>query len=150
MASMKKAAKGKPAKKIVRTKASLASVLDALSPEERRRDGRKLVQIMRRASGEPATVWGNAIVGFGTYRYATKAGRQHEAPVIAFSPRGTSFSLYHMDLAAPGGLLERLGRYKTGKRCLYIARLADVDAAVLAQLCAHSYARMRAAHRDRA
>jgi hypothetical protein len=146
MAGMKKAARSKRAKKIVPTKASLASVLDGLAPEQRRRDGRKLVQIMRRASGEPATVWGNAIVGFGTYRYATKAGRAHEAPLIAFSPRGTRFSLYHMDLEAPGGLLERLGRYQTGKRCLYIARLEDVDTDVLAQLCAHSCSRMRATH----
>ena len=132
-------------KKIVRTAGSVAGFIDALTPEAKRRDSRQLAQIMRRASGRSAMLWGNGIVGFGRYRYQTSAGRENEAPMIAFSPRGAKLSLYHMDLEA-SALLRRLGRYQTGQRCLYLARLSDVDVSVLEALCAHSFRRVRKAH----
>jgi len=95
-------------------------------------------------SGIETRASGERIVGFGSYRYLISSGREHQAPVIAFSARASSFSLCHIDLDAPAPLLGWLGQYKTGKRCMYIARLIDVDVAVLEELCAHSFARVRA------
>ena len=80
-------------------------------------------------------MWGNSIVGFARYRYQYASGRSGEWPIVGFSPRKNDLTLYLM----PGfdgreALLEKLGKYKTGKACLYVKRLSDVDASVLRQL----------------
>lgn len=121
--------------KTVPTKASVKAFIDAQPDETRRADCRELVRMMEAATGCKACMWGDAIVGFGTYRYAYASGTTGDWPVTGFSPRKNDLTVYLM----PGfeeqrELLARLGKHKTGKVCLYFKKLADVDRAVLAQM----------------
>ena len=121
-----------------KTKATVASVddfLDAVADPQRREDGKALRAMMERVSGEPAAMWGPSIVGFGVHRYKYESGREGEICRIGFSPRSTGLVLYGGFLRSPA-LLARLGKHKTGKGCLYVKRLADVDAAVLEEMAA--------------
>ena len=124
-----------------KTKANAASVddfLDAVSDPQRRADGKTLRALMERVSGERAVMWGPSIVGFGTYHYKFESGREGDMCRIGFSPRATGLVLYGGFLREPA-LLARLGRHKTGKGCLYVKRLADVDEAVLEEMAAAAF-----------
>lgn len=128
-----------------KTKATAASVEGFLAqqPAARRADCEMLVQLMREATGEPPTMWGASIVGFGRYAQARSDGKSFEWPVVGFSPRKNDLTLYLMQgFAGSEGLLARLGKHRTGKACLYIKRLADVDLEVLRELVAGSVAAM--------
>jgi len=125
------------------TKASVAAFLAAIPDEERRRDCKLVAKLMREATGAKPVLWGTNIVGFGTYRYKYASGREGDWPVVAFAPRKNDLTLYVM----PGfdrlaGHLAKLGRHKTGKSCLYLRRLADVDLAVLRQIITWSVEEM--------
>ena len=122
------------------TTASVAEFL-ALQASERRADCEALVRMMEAATGEKAEMWGAAIVGFGRYAYANSTKKTFEWPVVGFSPRKNDLTLYIM----PGfegfaGLMAKLGKHKTGKGCLYVNKLSDVDAGVLEELIAASWA----------
>jgi hypothetical protein len=117
----------------------LASVADPV----RQADCRKVAAMMARATGTSACMWGPSIVGFGRYRYKYDSGREGESMVVGFSPRKSDLTLY----IVPGferyaELMARLGKYKTGKVCLYVKKLADVDEAVLQELIDASVAEM--------
>jgi hypothetical protein len=117
------------------TTASAEAFIDALDDEQRRRDCRMLLKLMRQATGAPPVMWGGSIIGFGTYRQTYANGKTGDWPVIGFSPRKNDLTVYLM----PGferwqPLLDKLGRHKTGKVCLYLKRLADVDPGVLTEL----------------
>jgi hypothetical protein len=121
-----------------KTKATAASVddfLDGLPDPQRRADGRTLRALMERVSGEAAAMWGPSIIGFGSHHYKYESGREGDMCRIGFSPRATGLVLYGGFLRSPA-LLARLGKHKTGKGCLYIKRLADVDQAVLEEIAA--------------
>ena len=121
------------------TGASVEAFLDAVADPQRREDGRKLRAMMERISGEPATMWGPSIVGFGRYRYKYDSGHEGEAGRIGFSPRAKELVVYIVGgFPRHQALMDRLGKYKTGKCCLYIKRLADVDENVLEALVAES------------
>ena len=125
------------------TGASVAAFIDAVPDERRRADCREVGLMMQTASGAPPEMWGPSIVGFGRYRLLYANGREDDWPVIAFSPRQQDLVLYLM----PGfeerqDLLARLGRHRTGKVCLYLKRLSDVDPAVLRELVDASVAGM--------
>jgi hypothetical protein len=91
--------------------------------------------MMRKATGKRAKMWGANIVGFGSYHYKYASGREGDWPIVGFSPRERYLSLYIMPgLSGFESLLNNLGRYKTGKSCLYIKRLDDVDSRVLERL----------------
>ena len=111
-----------------------AAALFADQAAGRRADCEALVRMMQAATGEPPVAWGDAIVGFG--RYASQSGgKPAEWPVVGFSPRKRELALYLMqDLDAQAPLLAALGPHRAGKSCLYLKRLADVDAAVLRRL----------------
>lgn len=116
---------------------------------KRREDAFKMMEIMEEVVGEPPKMWGPSIVGFGRYKYKYKSGREAEWMLTGFSPRKTALTLYIMDgFEAHDELLSRLGKYKTGKACLYIKRLADVDEAVLRELVKISAEHMRASDID--
>jgi hypothetical protein len=117
------------------TGASVEEFLNSVADAERRADGFAVLEMYRRATGEEAKMWGPAIVGFGHRVIKYASGRELEWPVAAFSPRKTNMTLYVLD-GSPGQarLLERLGPHKTGKGCLYIKRLSDVDAGVLERI----------------
>lgn len=132
------------------TKASVADFIAAQPDEARRADCRTLVRLMQQASGAAPQMWGSSIVGFGTYAYRYASGREGLWPVVAFSPRKSDLSVYIMpgfERFAP--LLARLGKHKTGKSCLYLKRLADVDTDVLAELIAASVQAMEPQRLDK-
>ena len=96
---------------------------------------------MERISGEPPTLWGPSIIGFGSAHYVYESGREGDMPRIAFSPRkGALTSYLSCDGEKRADLLARLGKHKTGKGCLYVNKLSDVDAGVLEELIAASWA----------
>lgn len=129
------------------TQVAVADFLASIDDAQRREDCRAILQIMERVTGEPAMMWGPSIVGFGTYHYRYESGREGDWAVTGFSPRKNETSVY-LTAAGPGqpGLLARLGRHRMGKSCLYIRRLADIDAAVLEQLIADSVSEVRRRH----
>jgi len=125
-----------------KTKATDVSVDDfiaAVADSSQRADAENIRAMMEKLSGEPAKMWGPSIVGFGSYHYRYESGREGDMCRIGFSPRKGQTVLYLIDgFEGHSELLARLGKHKTGKSCLYIKRLADVDQAVLEQLCHRS------------
>lgn len=120
-------------------RAFVAAIPDAT----RRADAEALLALLGEVSGESPVIWGDSIVGFGRYHYRYASGREGDWPRIGFSPRKQQTVLYLSDgFAGREEMLARLGPHKTGASCLYIKRLADVDRAVLAELCRASLARM--------
>ena len=120
--------------------AFLATVAD----EARRADCVQLLGLMGRVTGEPAVMWGDSIVGFGSVHYRYDSGREGDMPLVGFSPRKGDLSLYVLSGdEGEAALLARLGRHKAGKACLDVRRLADVDMAVLEELVAEAVAATR-------
>jgi hypothetical protein len=115
--------------------ASVAAFIGAITDSQRRADARKIAAMMRAATGKQPRMWGTAIVGFDSYHYTYASGREGDWPLVGFSPRKQNISVYIMaGFAGSEKLLARLGKHKTGKSCLYIKRLDDVDQAVLRKL----------------
>jgi hypothetical protein len=102
---------------------------------------------MREITGVEPVLWGPSIIGFGTYTYKYASGREGEWPVVGFAPRKRALTLYIMDgFDEYESLLARLGKVKTGKACLYINKLADVDQETLRELVRRSVEHVRATH----
>ena len=127
------------------TAASVSSFISAIPDPTQQKDAKTLVQWMEQLSGEKARMWGTAIIGVGSLHYKYESGREGDMPVISFSPRKSATVLYSL-LASPGSeaLLAKLGKHTTGKGCLYIKTLADVDEKVLKDLMAKALAAKRA------
>jgi hypothetical protein len=120
---------------------SVQEFLAEVSNDTRRADAAELVRLMEGVTGQPPAMWGPSIVGFGRYHYRYASGREGDAPVVAFSPRKAQLVLYLLDgFEEYGPLLDRLGPHSTGKSCLYVKRLADVDLSVLRELVERSAA----------
>lgn len=112
-----------------------------------RRDCATLVTLLSKVTGEPAVMWGPSIVGFGTCHYVYASGRSGDWMLTGFSPRKQNLTIYLMSgFDAHGSLLKTLGRYTTGKSCLYVRSLADVDLGVLEKLARASVAQTRKAY----
>jgi len=130
-----------------KTRATIASVtefINAIEDRQKRADARKVAAIMRRVTGKRAKMWGPSIVGYGTYHYKYESGREGDFMIAGFSPRRQALTVYI--LAGFGRfdtLMGKLGKYKTGKSCLYIKRLSDVDEKVLEKLIDRSVKYMR-------
>lgn len=121
------------------TDASVDAFLDGVANEQRREDCRAVVELMAEVSGEPAKMWGKSIIGFGTYHYRYESGREGDLMRVGVSPRARELTLYIMPgFSNYGDLMSRLGAHRTGKSCLYIKRLSDVDLDVLRTLIAAS------------
>lgn len=125
------------------TSQPVAEFIAAQADERRRADCQQLVELMTEAAGVKAQMWGTSIVGWGAYQYTPSGGKPTDWPIIAFAPRKSDLTLYVLT-GFPGqdALLARLGKHKTGKICLYIKRLADVDLAVLREIIAGCVASM--------
>ena len=127
------------------TKSSVAAFIDALTDPVRRSDAKALIKVMQNATGEKPRMWGPSIVGFGSYHYRYGSGREGDMPLISFSPRKAAMVLYSMlDHGEAKTLLAKLGRHATGKGCLYIKKLAEVDRTVLETLIKNAVAHQRA------
>ena len=132
------AAKKRPAMRP--TGASVAGFLAAVPGEQRREDARRLCAMMQEITGEPPAMWGASIVGFGTCHYRYASGHEGDSPLAGFSPRSQHLVIYLV-----GGFgsrhrsaLARLGPHRTGKGCLYVRRLGDVDDGALRELIGRS------------
>lgn len=129
--------------KTQRTSGSVNAFLDSAAGD-RRADCDRLVKMMTRATGSPPVMWGDAIVGFGDYHYTYSSGRNADWFLTGFSPRKRDLTLYIMaGFERHDELMRRLGKHKTGKSCLYIKRLADVDTSVLEDLINSSVTHMK-------
>jgi Domain of unknown function (DU1801) len=118
------------------TTVSVSDFIEAVTDETQRADAQKIATIMERISGHKPKMWGTSIIGFGEYHYKYESGREGDWCRIGFSPRTGQTVLYIVDgFRGHSELMEKLGKHKTGKSCLYIKRLSDVDDAVLEQLC---------------
>ncbi len=123
----------------IKTKPTAASVedfLNAIQDEQKRKDSFVLLEMMKKASGEEPKMWGASMIGFGNLRYQSPAtGREVDWFVIGFSPRKANFSLHLIvDMQKHRDALEKLGKHKTGKGCLYINKLEDIDIKVLKEM----------------
>ena len=131
----------------VKTKVNDASVedfLNAVAHPVKKADGFILLKLMTEVTGVAPKMWGDSIVGFDSYHYVYKSGREGEWPIVGFSPRKQNISLYIMPgFANFDSLLKKLGKHKTSKACLYINKLADVDLDILKELIHQSVDYMR-------
>lgn len=124
----------------VPTGASVADFIAAVPNPTRRQDAERLVALFQEVTGQPPEMWGPSIVGFGRYTYYYASGRSGEWPAAGFSPRAAALTVYLMDgLAGREDMLARLGPHTTGKGCLYVKRLDQVDLDALADLVRASY-----------
>ena len=124
--------------------ASVDACLDGVADERKRADADRLVELMRAATGEPPVLWGGSIVGFGSYHYRYASGHEGDAPLVGFAPRARAFSIYlSCDIEQHQAQLDRLGKHKHGKGCLYVTRLSDIDEDVLRELIDASVAEAR-------
>jgi hypothetical protein len=131
-----------PENKTKATTLSVSAYIEALADPTRRAEAKELIQLMQRGSGEKPKLWGPSIIGFGSYHYKYDSGREGDMPVISFSPRKTAIVLYSMLAHSEAkALLAKLGKHTTGKGCLYIKKLADVDRTVLEALIKNAASR---------
>ncbi len=127
---------------------SVTAFLDKVGNEVRRADAMAVLSLMQKITRKPPRMWGSSIVGFDQYHYKYESGHEGDMCMIGFSPRAQALTLYVLhDIPEREALLEKLGKHKTGKGCLYINKLADVDMKVLAALIKTSYAWIKAKHR---
>lgn len=126
---------------------SVAAFLAEVEPAGRADEGRVLADLFTRASGEKPVMWGPSIIGFGTYHYRYESGHEGDSPRVGFSPRKAKLVCYlKLDSVGAAPLLARLGKHGTGKGCLYINKLSDIDLSVLEELVADSYQAMAEAY----
>ena len=114
---------------------SVEDFLNAVEDEQKRNDSYQLVKMMEEITGEPAKMWGDAIVGFGSYHYVYASGREGDWLLTGFSPRKANLSVYLMaGFDQFGNELNALGKHKSSKGCLYVKRLSDIDEKVLRKM----------------
>lgn len=122
---------------------SVNEYVDAIIDTKRRAEVASLIQLMSETTKQAPVMWGPSIVGFGSYHYTYASGREGDAPRVALSSRKQAITVYGLvfydTTHANNALLQKLGPHKTGKGCLYIKSLKDIDLAVLKQMIANSY-----------
>ncbi len=132
----------------LKTKVNDASVddfLNQIEDEQKRADCFAISKMMQQATKAKPKMWGSNIVGFGAYRYKYASGREGDWMLVGFSPRKDNITVYIIaGFEQYDDLMQKLGKHKTGKSCLYIKKLADVDKGVLKELVTKSVAHMKA------
>jgi len=117
------------------TDMSVTAFLEAVEPAEKRQDALSLAALFQRVTGFTPKMWGPTMVGYGRYAYTYASGHSGEAMATGFSPRKAEISIYILPGYADfGPILARLGKHRTGKSCLYVKRLSDIDLSVLEEL----------------
>jgi len=126
------------------TKKSVENFLKKVEHPTKREDSLRILELMKEITQEKPVMWGDSIVGFGSYRYKYASGREGDWPLVGFSPRKQNLTLYIMSgFEKYEKLLENLGKFKTGKSCLYINKLKDVDIRILKELILESVEHMK-------
>ena len=132
------------------TTISVPAFLDACTDEARRTDAKALTKLMQKVTGSVPAMWGPSIIGFDSYHYTYESGREGDMLIVGFSPRKAANVLYGaIGFEGAEELLAKLGKHTTGKGCLYIKKLADVDVKVLKTLLDRAVAATRARHPQR-
>lgn len=125
--------------KTTETKNSVAAFIKQIPDAQRQKDAKAIADIMENQSGFPSRMWGAAIIGFGSYHYKYESGHEGDAPLIGFSPRKAEFALYLSSaFEKRDELLKQLGKHKTGKSCIYIKKIEDINIDVLKKMIAAS------------
>lgn len=115
--------------------------LESVEDPKRREDSFKALDLMKKISGCEPKMWGGSIVGFDSYHYVYSSGREGDWPAVGFSPRKQALSLYIMSgFSKYQDLMDKLGKFKTGKSCLYVKKWEDIDENVLSELISNSIA----------
>jgi hypothetical protein len=129
-----------PENKNKETEASVRDFIDQVESVQKRLDSHVLIEILKEISGFEPKMWGPSIIGFGSYHYKYQSGHEGDAPLIGFSPRKNAISLYFScDIHGEHPeLLAKFGKFKTGKGCLYVNKLSDVDIEILKKLAEDS------------
>lgn len=122
--------------KTIETEVDVIDFINAfVDKEQKKQDSFRLIELMKEWSGFEPKMWGPTIIGFGRYHYKYASGHEGDAPLVGFSPRKAQFSLY---VSLPGNdnkkLLDKLGKYKMGKACIYFKRLTDLNLDTLEKL----------------
>lgn len=131
------------------TSVSPEAFIDSVEHPGRREDAHAVLALLAEATGEPPVMWGPSIIGFGRYRYTYDSGHSGEAPLVGFSPRKANLVLYMAACDdARDDFLARLGKHRTGKGCIYLNRLADVDRTVIAEMARWSMKTLMERHPD--
>lgn len=130
--------------KTTENNASVFDFLNTIENQKKKEDSKRILDLMQEISGEQPKMWGGSIVGFGSYHYKYESGREGDFMRVGFSPRKANLTLYIM----PGferypHLMAKLGKFKTGKSCLYIKKLEDVDEKILINLIKSSLQYMK-------
>jgi len=121
--------------KTVETEASVEKFLDGVEPEQKRDDCRAIAKMMADVSKEKAKMWGTSIIGFGNYHYEYESGRTGDICAIGFAPRKSNIVLYMNGVVENhGDDLKKMGKVKTGKGCVYINKLSEIDTKILKDL----------------
>jgi hypothetical protein len=127
--------------KTTETKGSVADFINTIEDATKRSDSFRIAELFKAQTGFEPKMWGSAIIGFGSYHYKYESGREGDAPITGFSPRKDSFALYFSSVFENREqLLAQLGKHKTGKGCVYIKKLDDVDGEILKKMIAASAA----------
>lgn len=121
---------------------NVEAFLNNVENEQRRNDSFKVLKIMEEVTGEKPIMWGNSIIGFGSYHYKYESGREGDFMLTGFSPRKTSLTIYCMT-GFNDDVMKNLGKYKTGKSCLYVKKLSDINEDVLKDLIRKSINRLK-------
>ena len=131
--------------KFAPTGQAVAEVIESLPSDNKKADAYELLALYERVSGEDAVVWYPNIIGFGQYHYVYDSGHEGDATLLAFSPRKAKISLYlDQDFPEREELLDKLGKIKKAKGCVYVNKLADIDMRVLEELLEKSLAYTKA------
>jgi len=124
-------------------KGSVIEFLNSIEDEQKRKESKKVIKIMKMITSEMPILWGTSIIGFGNYHYKYESGREGDYMKVGFSPRKQNLTIYIMNgFKKHEKLMDQLGKYKTGKSCLYIKTLDDINLEVLEQLIKDSYISM--------
>lgn len=123
--------------KTIQTEVDVVDFINSyVDNEQKKIDSHTLLKLMEKWSGFAPKMWGPTIVGFGSYHYKYASGHEGDAPLLGFSPRKAQFSLYiYSKTDKSDELLKELGKFKMGKACIYMKRLADIDISILEKLC---------------
>lgn len=121
--------------KTKQTDQSVEAFLSRIEGDKKRQDSFAILELMKQVTGKEPKMWGDSIVGFGNYHYKYASGREGDMPLVGFSPRKQNLTLYIMSgFTDYDDLLNKLGKYKTGKACLYINKIEDIDLHTLQEL----------------
>jgi hypothetical protein len=136
--------------KTTETISSVADFINGVKDQTKRKDSFALIELIKKQTGFIPKMWGPSIIGFGSYHYKYDSGREGDSPLVGFSPRASALAFYlsgHFDKREE--LLEKLGKYKTNKGCIYIKKLDDIKIEILQKMITNHINHIKKMHPDK-